>query len=121
MMPPALPDPEPSGTGQEPPETELPGMRRQVSRVGTLGGQIDGGSPVQKRRWKDLTAGQRAVVLTLGAIQLLLAASAWTDLARRPPDQVNGTKGVWAAIIAVNWIGPLAWYRWGKRGSARPG
>jgi hypothetical protein len=71
---------------------------------------------VEKRRWKDLTAKQRAVVVALGAVQLLLAASAWADLARRPPAEVNGRKGVWAAGIAVNWIGPLAWFRWRRRG-----
>ena len=73
------------------------------------------------RRWKDLSAKQRAVVVALGAVQLLLTASAWADLARRPPSEVNGRKGVWAAVIAVNWIGPLAWFRWGRHGGARPG
>ena len=75
---------------------------------------------MEKRRWEDLTTRQRVVVITLGVVQLSLAASAWVDLARRRPAEVNGRKGVWAAVIAVNWSGPLAWFRWGKRGSARP-
>jgi hypothetical protein len=82
---------------------------------------MDEGGPVEKRRWKELTAKQRGVVVGLGTVQLLLAASAWADLARRPPAEVNGRKGVWAAVIAVNWIGPLAWYRWGRRGGALAG
>jgi hypothetical protein len=54
-------------------------------------------------------------VLVLGALQLALATSAWTDLARRPADRVAGRKAVWAAVIAVNWVGPLAWFRFGRR------
>lgn len=66
------------------------------------------------RQWSELTPGQQAAVLTLGSIQLSLAATAWTQLARTPAAAVRGRKGVWAAVIAVNWIGPLAWFRWGR-------
>jgi len=68
------------------------------------------------RRWADLSPGQRTAVLTLGSVQLSLAATAWTDLARRPAAQVNGGKLRWALIIAINWIGPFAYFRWGRRG-----
>jgi hypothetical protein len=51
----------------------------------------------------------------LGAVQVSLAAAAWTDLARRPARAVNGPKGVWALVIAVNTVGPLAYFRWGRR------
>jgi hypothetical protein len=37
------------------------------------------------------------------------------DLARRPPASVNGRKDVWAAAIAVNFVGPLAYFAWGRR------
>ena len=67
------------------------------------------------RRWADLTDRQRTVVLTLASIQVSLAATAWADLATRPADQVNGRKGMWAAIIAVNFVGPLSYFRWGRR------
>ena len=30
-------------------------------------------------------------------------------------DQVNGRKALWAAIIAVNFVGPLSYFRWGRR------
>lgn len=72
-----------------------------------------------QRRWEDLTPGQRAALLMLGSAQLALAGAAWADLARRRPAEVNGRKGVWAAVIAVNWIGPLAWFRWGRTGRRR--
>ncbi len=68
-----------------------------------------------QRRWQDLTARQRTALVVGGAVQLALAVAAWTDLARRRPAEVTGRKGVWAAVIAVNWVGPLAYLRWGRR------
>jgi len=50
-----------------------------------------------------------------------LAATAWADLASRPAEQVNGSKAKWAAIIAINFFGPFAYFRWGRspRGGPR--
>jgi hypothetical protein len=67
------------------------------------------------RQWQDLSPRQQRTVLVVGSVQLALAATAWTDLATRPANEVNGSKGLWAALIAVNWVGPLAWFRWGRR------
>ena len=75
---------------------------------------------MSRRRWTDLTPGRRGAVLALGAVQLSLAVSAWADLATRPATEINGRKPVWAAIIAVNFLGPLAWFRWGRRPAAAP-
>jgi len=68
-----------------------------------------------KRRWSDLTKGQKVAVLVLGSVQLSLAAAAWADLATRPASKVNGKKAMWAPVIAVNFFGPLAYLRWGRR------
>ena len=67
------------------------------------------------KQWSELSGGQRAAVLVVGSAQMALAATAWIDLARRPARQVNGRKATWAAIIAINWIGPLCYFRWGRR------
>ena len=66
-------------------------------------------------RWKDLTDGQKAAALTAASVQLSLAATAWTDLAFRPAAQVRGRKGVWALVIAVNFLGPIAYFACGRR------
>lgn len=73
------------------------------------------GSPAPRRRWEDLGPGQQTAVLVLASVQLSLAASAWADLATSPAEQVTGSKLRWALLIAVNWVGPLAWFRWGRR------
>ncbi|WOQ15767.1 PLD nuclease N-terminal domain-containing protein [Raineyella sp. W15-4] len=68
-----------------------------------------------KKRWQDLTKGQQAAMLTLASVQLSLAATAWADLARRPANAVRGRKGVWAAVIAINFIGPILYFLRGRR------
>ena len=67
------------------------------------------------RRWADLTDRQKTLVLVGASVQLSLAATAWTDLARRPASQVNGSKALWAALIGVNFLGPIAYFTRGIR------
>lgn len=68
-----------------------------------------------KKQWDDMSTGRRAVTMMLSAVQISLAVAAWADLARRPADQVNGKKGLWAAIIAVNFVGPISYFVKGRR------
>jgi hypothetical protein len=62
---------------------------------------------------------RRLLVMALVAVQVSLAVSAWTDLAQRPAEAVNGPKRRWALLIAVNVVGPLAYFRWGRRPTGR--
>lgn len=68
-----------------------------------------------KRRWSDMTTRQKTVTVVAGAVQLALAATAWMDLRRRPAKLVNGSKVMWAGIIGVNFVGPIAYFVWGRR------
>jgi len=70
---------------------------------------------VTKLQWQDMTSAQRTAALVAGSVQISLAVTAWTDLARAPAKRVNGPKGMWAAIIAVNFVGPIAYFIWGRR------
>ena len=70
---------------------------------------------MQKKKWSDLTPAQQTALLTAAAVQISLAATAWIDLARRPADQVRGSKAAWAAAIAVNFIGPISYFAFGRR------
>jgi hypothetical protein len=67
------------------------------------------------RTWAELTDRQRALLLVAASVQVSLAVSAWADLADRPASEVNGSKARWAAIIAVNFVGPLSYFRWGRK------
>lgn len=66
-------------------------------------------------RWQDLSDRQRTTILVLGSVQMSLAATAWADLVCRPSADVNGSKVKWAAIIAINFVGPIAYFARGRR------
>ncbi|GAB3064396.1 PLD nuclease N-terminal domain-containing protein [Monashia sp. NPDC004114] len=68
-----------------------------------------------KQKWSDLSPARQRAVVVSGVIQASLAVAAWVDLARRDASEVNGSKGKWAAVIAINWIGPIAYFARGRR------
>ena len=70
-----------------------------------------------KKKWSELSPARKTLILSLASVQLSLAATAWADLATRPAEHINGSKAKWAAIIAINFFGPLAYFRWGRRPS----
>ena len=70
---------------------------------------------MRARRWSDLSDRQQTALLVAGSVQLSLAATAWADLATRPAALVNGRKDVWAALIAVHYLGPIAYFARGRR------
>jgi hypothetical protein len=72
-------------------------------------------APRSEKRWADLSAPQKAGVVALGTVQVLLLAVAATDLVRRPPEQVRGPKWAWAPVLAVNFVGPVAYLACGRR------
>ncbi|WP_411720119.1 PLDc N-terminal domain-containing protein [Mycetocola sp.] len=75
-------------------------------------------SKKKKLTWNEMSTGQKVGVIATGLVQMGLATTAWRDLAKRSAQQVNGPKGLWAAIIAVNWVGPIAYFITGRRASA---
>ena len=70
---------------------------------------------MRTRRWSELSDRQRTLLLVAVAVQLSLSATAWADLASRPAALVNGRKDVWAAVIAVNFLGPITYFARGRR------
>ena len=68
-----------------------------------------------KRRLRDLTAPQRALLGGLVALQLGLLAAALIDLRRRPARKVRGDKRLWVAASFVNYLGPLAYFTYGRK------
>ena len=70
---------------------------------------------MKARKWSELSNRQQTALLVAASLQLSLAATAWADLATRPAALVNGRKSVWAAIIGVNFLGPIAYFTQGRR------
>ena len=70
---------------------------------------------MRARRWSELSDRQQTSLLVMVSVQLSLSATAWADLVTRPAALVNGRKGVWAAVIGVNFVGPIAYFARGRR------
>ncbi|PJI84865.1 PLD nuclease N-terminal domain-containing protein [Luteimicrobium subarcticum] len=68
-----------------------------------------------KKKWSELSGGQRFGVLVLGVAQLALTVSAYRDLSQRDEDEIEGTKLAWGVAILVNWIGPITYYLKGRK------
>jgi phospholipase D-like protein len=70
------------------------------------------------RKWSDLSPRTRRLVIAAGAVEGILKVAALVDIARRPADQIRGSKWVWApAVLLVNSFGgaPLAYFAFGRR------
>lgn len=67
------------------------------------------------KHWSDLSSRKRALIVAGGAVQFVLLGAALADLRRRPEDQINGSKRLWTAASFVNFVGPLAYFRFGRR------
>jgi hypothetical protein len=77
-------------------------------------GRRDG--DVVAKRWKDLTEGQRRLIIAAGAAETVLKAAMLIDLKRRPARQVRGPKWLWASTALINSAGvlPVAYFIAGR-------
>lgn len=48
-------------------------------------------------------------------MQVSLLVAALADLRRRADEEVKGPKALWTAVAFVNWVGPLAYFVFGRR------
>lgn len=68
-----------------------------------------------KPQWNDLSPRQKTAVRVAVSVELALTATALVELARRPKEQIRGSKAAWAIGCAVQPIGPIAFLLWGRR------
>jgi hypothetical protein len=61
----------------------------------------------------------RLTLLTLIVVQLGLLVSAELDIQRRPASEVRGRQGWWRLTCLINFVGPLSYFRWGRRSAMR--
>lgn len=75
---------------------------------------------MQKKSWGELSPVQQASIIVSGVVQLSLLAAALWDLAHRSPEEVRGDRRMWAGLAFINWIGPLAYFGFGRRWESCP-
>jgi hypothetical protein len=70
------------------------------------------------RRWANLTDAQRRLLIAAAATEASIKIAALIDIQRRPASQIRGPKALWRAAMAVNLLGPLAYFAVGRRRAA---
>ena len=73
----------------------------------------------RKKRWSDLSPGQRATIVVGAIAELIMTTLALRDLARRPPEEVRGWKPAWVLALFVQPIGRVVYLLVGRRHSPR--
>jgi hypothetical protein len=71
-----------------------------------------------KKRWSDLSPRTRRLILVGGTFEATLKIAALMDLARRPAEQVRGSKVRWVVpIVLINAVGlvPIFYFAYGRR------
>lgn len=72
----------------------------------------------RKRRttkWSDLSRRNRAAILVLAIVQLVLLVAALWDLRQRPQAGVRGSKRLWTLAAFINFVGPILYFWKGRR------
>jgi hypothetical protein len=69
----------------------------------------------KKRGLRDLSPAQRAALGVAAAVQIGLIAAAQRDIRRRPAHRIRGHKRLWTAAAFVNYVGPIAYFLFGRR------
>lgn len=68
-----------------------------------------------KKSWSDLSPAQQKAIMVAGAAEAVITAVALADLVRRPKAAVRGPKALWVLALAVQPVGPLAYWKKGRR------
>lgn len=69
----------------------------------------------KKQSWRELNSAQKSVLALAGVIEVLLLLAALLDLRRRPAEQIRGSKRVWTLVAFLNYVGPLAYFLFGRK------
>jgi drug/metabolite transporter (DMT)-like permease len=78
-------------------------------------GLYEGSVAVANKQWSELSTGQRQGIVFSGVVQVVLLVAALTDIWRRPEEEIRGNKRMWALVSFVNFVGPIAYFAFGRR------
>jgi len=83
----------------------------------THGGQTLGADKksTAEMKWTDFSQGQRTAIKVLALTEFAVKIVMLRDIKRRPASQIRGPKLAWRAAAAVNTLGPLSYFLFGRR------
>ena len=65
--------------------------------------------------FKRLSPVRQAAIVAITAWNLWLTVTSERDIQRRSRNEVRGPKLVWRLACLTNSVGPLAYFRWGRK------
>jgi hypothetical protein len=69
----------------------------------------------KKVEWRELAPWQQWGIVFLTILQLSLLTAALWDIKHRSMAEINGSKAMWIALAFINFIGPLAYFSFGRK------
>ena len=70
---------------------------------------------VARKRWADMSPGQRTGTIVLAAVECAILVLALLDLRRRPAIEIRGSKLIWVLATFVQPFGPIAYFIFGRK------
>jgi hypothetical protein len=70
---------------------------------------------VQGHKWSEMSPRRRVASVLMALVQVSLLVAALIDIHERPAEQIKGSKGMWTALAFVNYVGPIAYFIWGRK------
>ena len=68
-----------------------------------------------KMKWTDLNPTQQKIAVAAGVAELALSTYCALDLRKRAKKEVRGPKWVWAPLLGLQPIGPIAYLVFGRK------
>jgi hypothetical protein len=65
--------------------------------------------------FKKLSPVRQAAIVAITAWNFWLSVSAERDIQRRPAGEVRGSKAFWRLVCLTNTVGPVSYFRWGRK------
>lgn len=72
-----------------------------------------------KQKWSERSKLSRRLIVAGGVVEVVLLVATLVDIKRRPAEQINGQKRMWAALAFVNIAGPIAYFIFGRKRQGR--
>ncbi|MDF5751854.1 PLD nuclease N-terminal domain-containing protein [Spongiactinospora sp. TRM90649] len=68
-----------------------------------------------RKKWSELSRGERGLIGGASVVQVVLLIAALVDIRRRPAERIRGAKRVWTVAAFVNFLGPIAYFVFGRK------